>query len=85
MKKKTVLIISIILSVIALALYLAVCGIYSLFDNENKTYILGLVILPLLPFILLFSVLPAPHYKLKNPHENDTPDLNKEGQDDEQE
>ena len=71
MKKKTIVIIAIVMAVIILALYIAVSCIYSLFENENKIYILGLVVLTLLPFILLLAMLPTPQYKLRSPSEND--------------
>lgn len=72
MKKKTVLIIASVMAAIILALYIAVCCIYSLWTNENKAFIAGLVIFPLLPFILLLATLPSPSVKLKNADDNNS-------------
>ncbi len=77
MKKKTVVLIAVIMSVIILALCLAVCFVYSLFGNENKTYIAILVILPLLPYILLFALLPNLQIKLQGTTKNENSDNDK--------
>lgn len=77
MKKKTVVIIAIVMAAIVLALYVAVCCIYSLFDNENKTYFVGLIVFPLLPFILLFALLPNMNFKMRGPNDEKDPDNDK--------
>ena len=64
MKKKTVIVLSIVLAVFILVLNLVLCGIYSLFGKENNIYLLGLIVLPLLPFVLLLSI-PSFEIKLK--------------------
>ncbi len=81
MKKKTVIMIAIIMSLIVLSVYVAICCIFSLFDNENKIYILGLVAFPLLPYILLLAILPTERCKLKSTSENQNSDLEKSDSD----
>ncbi len=77
MKKKTVVLIAVIMSIIILVLCLAVCFVYSLFGNENKTYIAILVILPLLPYILLFALLPNLQIKLHKSTQDNNYDTDK--------
>ena len=62
MKKKSVILIAVVLSILILIANIIVCAIYSLFDQENSIYLLGLIVLPLLPYILLLSI---PTYGIK--------------------
>lgn len=62
MKKKTVIVLSIVLAVFILILNLVLCEIYSLFSKENNIYLLGVIVLPLLPFALLLSI---PNFEIK--------------------
>jgi len=78
MKKKTIIMISIIMSLIVLIVYVSICCIFSLFDSENKIYILGLVLFPILPYILLFALIPTQWCKLKSTRKNENSDSAKE-------
>lgn len=62
MKKKSVIWIAVALSVFVLITNFVVCAVYSLFEQGNSIYLLGLIVLPLLPYILLLSI---PTYGIK--------------------
>lgn len=62
MKKKSVIWIAVALSVFVLITNIVVCAIYSLFEQGNSIYLLGLIVLPLLPYVLLLSI---PTYGIK--------------------
>ena len=68
MKKKSVILIAVALSVFVLITNIVVCAVYSLFEQENSIYLLGLIVLPLLPFLMLFAI---PTYNIK-PKSNET-------------
>ncbi len=75
MKKKTLFFVALVLSIVILVMNIIVCSIYSLFKQENRIYLVGLIVLPLLPFILLLAI-PNYNYKIKT----DKKDENKEKQ-----
>ena len=62
MKKKTLFFVALVLSIVILVMNIIVCSIYSLFKQENRIYLVGLIVLPLLPFILLLAI---PNYNYK--------------------
>ena len=62
MKKKSVIWIAVAFSVFVLITNIVVCAVYSLFEQGNSIYLLGLIVLPLLPYILLLSI---PTYGIK--------------------
>ncbi len=68
MKKKSVIWIAVALSVFVLITNIVVCAVYSLFEQENSIYLLGLIVLPLLPFLMLLAI---PTYNIK-PKSNET-------------
>lgn len=69
MKKKTILLVALIFSVLVLIMNIIVCIIYSLYTQENNAYVLGIIVLPLLPFTLLLAI-PNYSFKLRTNKEN---------------
>ena len=63
MKKKSVIWIAVALSVFVLITNIVVCAVYSLFEQQNSIYLLGLIVLPLLPFLMLLAI---PTYNIKS-------------------